>query len=76
MTVDAKQMISDLLAEMDAYCATAGISQKTLSRRAAGSGAFYDKLANGAGVTVEKFVSVRQFMANNPPQTPHSEDAA
>jgi hypothetical protein len=60
--------IKNLIAEMDEYCTLANIEPKTLSRRAAGTGTFYDRLKDGGDCTFGIAARVRAFMSDNPPQ--------
>ena len=56
-----------LIAEIDAYCSQAGISPKTLGRKAGQAGSFYVRLKAGKRSWPETIEKVRAYMQENPP---------
>ena len=69
-------MTDDILSEIDAYCAKAGISPTTLGRLAGQGGTFYTNLRSGKRSWPETIAKVRAYMAANPPVPKNRSGAA
>lgn len=61
--------ISDLLAEIEAFCEEAGIAEATFSTRAVNDGKFVGRLRDGANVTVGMVDRVRAYIATERAKT-------
>lgn len=61
--------ISDLLAEIEAFCKEAGIAEATFSTRAVNDGKFVGRLRDGANVTVGMVDRVRAYIATERAKT-------
>lgn len=54
--------VNALLADIEVFCASIGISESTFSRRAMNDGKFVGRLRSGAGVTVATVDRVRAYI--------------
>ena len=60
---------AELLSLCEEYCALTGISKSTLAHKCAGDGDYFDRLGDGGGCTVDKYLQVKEwFKSNMPPQ--------
>lgn len=64
-----------LLAEIDSYCATAGMKETTFGRLAVNDGKFVGRLRGGKDITVGTLERIRDFIAPARTSPPASNDA-
>ncbi len=70
------QTTKQLKAEIDAYCAAAGISPATLGSRAGQGGHFYKRLSAGKRSWPETIEAVRRYMQDHPPEAAKRSETA
>lgn len=56
-----------LIAEIEDYCARAGITPSTLTVKVLGNSRFYERLQRKMGQVEEAAAKLRAYMAENPP---------
>ncbi len=57
-----------IIAELDAYCASAGIKQTTVCQNALGNARFYERMKRRIDQYAADAEKLRAYMAANPPQ--------
>jgi hypothetical protein len=57
----------EILILRDQYCAATGIAPATLAHKSAGDGDFFDRLENGGGCGVDKYIEVKAWFEENMP---------
>lgn len=63
------QWRNEILGLRDQYCAATGLAAATVAHKAAGDGDFFDRLEEGKGCGVDKYLEVKEwFRANMPPK--------
>jgi hypothetical protein len=59
----------DIIAEVERYCANAGIAPSTLALRAIGNARFFDRLTRRREHEANAAQRIRDYMDANPPKT-------